>query len=305
MSDFGESFRFRKVLQGQEILSFNTSYDGIDAQNHHPLEIRRCFPVSNGSRISYESIGFGESFRSDKVLQGQETFSNSLCGRVPAANQVQENSGRGITDGVGATSSGNGWSALMQGYNTIVRPSARLIQVSSPSSVLMFQQANTPAPNFHAIYGVNNQEHEISSQTSFNISETCGGKLASSSPCEHSLGREGQQGIDLLKEQNRLASPHPALATRSSYRDNQDLASTCKSSCRLFGFPLTEGRHTINKEDNPSQVISPFNSEGSFLSRGEEQLHPNPPLVTKVVGSSCTKVNDFYAVRDRLLDIAL
>uniref|UniRef100_A0A5B6ZXB6 Auxin response factor n=2 Tax=Davidia involucrata TaxID=16924 RepID=A0A5B6ZXB6_DAVIN len=325
VSDFGESLRFQKVLQGQEILGFNTPYDGIDAQNHHPLEIRRCFPGSNGSRISamgngvrnlfgnsdisYESTGFGESFRFDKVLQDQETFSNSPYGKGPANNQVQENSGRGIADGVRAPSSGNGWSALMQGYSTYMRPSAPMIQASSPSSVLMFQQTSTQAPNFHAIYGGNNQEeHEISSRTSINISETRGGKLTSSSPCEYSSWREGRQGINsvgLVKEHNQLGIAHPTFGARPSFRSNQDLASSCKSSCRLFGFPLTEARHAISKEDNPSQVTSPYNSESSFLSRGEEQLHPNPPLVTKVVGSSCTKVNDFYAVRDRLLDIAL
>ncbi|KAA8519735.1 hypothetical protein F0562_013991 [Nyssa sinensis] len=306
ISDFGESSRFQKVLQGQEILSFNTSYDGIEAPNHHLLKIRRCFPGSNGSSavgngvrnllgnsdIAFESVGFDESFRSNKVLQGQETFSNSPYVRSPAANQVHENTGQGITDGVCATSSGNGWSALMQGYNTFVRPSSRLIQVSSPSSVLMFQQASTPARNFHAIYGVNNQEHEISSQISYNFSETCGGKLTSDSPCEHSFRSEGQQGINrfgLLKEHDHLGNPHPSLPTRSSFTDNQDLASTCRSSCRLFGFSLTEERCTINKDDKSSKVASPYNSEGSFLSRGEEQLHPKPPLVKKVVGSSCTK----------------
>ncbi|XP_059670289.1 auxin response factor 3 isoform X2 [Cornus florida] len=326
VSDFGESLRFHKVLQGQEILGFNNPYDGIDAQNRNPSEIRMCYPGPNGSRISsggngvrnllgnsdisFESVGFGESFRFNKVLQGQETFINLPYGRGPTANTVQENSGRrGITGGVQVSSSGNGWSGLMQGCDTCVRPSAPMVQSSSPPSVLMFQQASTQARNFHAMYGIPNQEKQgISNRTSFDISETYGGKLTATSACECSSKRVNKKHINssgLLTELKQPVIPHPTFATRSSSRGSQDLASTCKSSCRLFGFPLTEGRHAINKDDNPSCVTFPCSPESSFLHRGEEHLHPKPPLVTKVVGSSCTKASDLYAVRDMLLDIAL
>ncbi|GMP72326.1 hypothetical protein CsSME_00030410 [Camellia sinensis var. sinensis] len=303
LSDFGESSRFQKVLQGQEILSFNSPYDGSDIPNHHPSEPRRFAPGSGNSTssaigsvrnllgdtsISYKSTGFGESFRFNEVLQGQETFSNSPYGRGPR-----------ITEGVQASRSGSGWSALMQGYSTYLCPSAPSMQVSSPSSVLMFQQARAPAPNFHGTRSVNQEEHEFSNRSSFDVSETYGRKLTSSSPCEHTSRKEATQGFNsfgLLKEQNQLGISHSTFAIHSSYRGSQDLVSTCKSSCKLFGFPLTEERNVKNKDCNPTQ---------SFLPRDEEHLNPKPTLVTKIVGNSCTNVTELYAVRDMLLDIAL
>ncbi|KAL7211744.1 hypothetical protein ACSBR2_014581 [Camellia fascicularis] len=303
LSDFGESSRFQKVLQGQEILSFNSPYDGTDIPNHHPSEPRRFAPGSGNSTnsaigsvrnllgdssISYKSTGFGESFRFNEVLQGQETFSNSPYGRGPR-----------ITEGVQASRSGSGWSALMQGYSTYLRPSAPSMQVSSPSSVLMFQQARAPAPNFHGTRSVNQEEHEFSNRPSFDVSETYGRKLISSSPCEHSSRKEAPQVLNsfgLLKEQNQLGISHSTFAIHSSYRGSQDLVSTCKSSCKLFGFPLTEERNVKNKDRNPTQ---------SFLPRDEEHLNAKPTLVTKIVGNSCTNVTELYAVRDMLLDIAL
>ncbi|KAK1556711.1 hypothetical protein Q3G72_010598 [Acer saccharum] len=88
--DFGESLRFQKVLQGLEIFGFNSLYDGVDSQNLHLSEIRRCLPGSNSSgiaatgdgmrnlhvnsEVSYKGIGFGKSLRFHKDLrrQGQE-----------------------------------------------------------------------------------------------------------------------------------------------------------------------------------------------------------------------------------------
>ncbi|KAJ1394022.1 DNA-binding barrel domain superfamily [Sesbania bispinosa] len=89
-SDFGEPLRFRKVLQGQEILGVNTPLDGIDAQRPRLYELGRCYPGSNcpgiavtGNNIripqvtsdfSSNGIGFSESLRFQKVLQGQKFF---------------------------------------------------------------------------------------------------------------------------------------------------------------------------------------------------------------------------------------
>ncbi|PSS04814.1 Auxin response factor like [Actinidia chinensis var. chinensis] len=307
VSDFGESFRFHKVLQGQEITGFIYPYDGTDVHNHHPSEIRRCppcsgsskmSPIGNGVRnllgdsgVSYENTGFGESLLFNKVLQGQETFSSSPYGRAPASNMAQ---GQGINDGLRASSSRNGWSHLLQGYNTYLRPSAPPIPVSSPSSVLMFHPARTPALN------------ELRNQVLPDVSETYGGKPTSSSPCDRSFRKEDTQCVNffgLLKEHNQLGVSHSTFATHSSYRGSQDLVSACKSSCRLFGFPLTEERNATNKECNP--ISSPYNPNASFRPHGEENLLSTPPLVTKIIGSSCTKVSDLCAVRDTLLDIPL
>ncbi|KAK0580229.1 hypothetical protein LWI29_038329 [Acer saccharum] len=114
--DFGESLRFQKVLQGQEILGFNSLYDGVDSQNLHLSEMRTFLPGSNSSgiaaigngmrnphvnsEVSCKGIGFGESIRFHNVLKGQEIFPKSPYGRALTTNEVRGNGGLGISDGV-------------------------------------------------------------------------------------------------------------------------------------------------------------------------------------------------------------
>lgn len=73
-SDFGESMRFHKVLQGQEIYGF-----------YRPSEVS---PLGNDLR-NQTSVGFGESLRFNQVLQGQEIISNVQYGeRVPNSGNL-------------------------------------------------------------------------------------------------------------------------------------------------------------------------------------------------------------------------
>ncbi|KAI3680758.1 hypothetical protein L6452_35534 [Arctium lappa] len=66
-SDFGESMRFHKVLQGQEIYGFYRSSEINDIRN----------------------VGFGESLRFNRVLQGQEIISNPQFGeRIPNSGNL-------------------------------------------------------------------------------------------------------------------------------------------------------------------------------------------------------------------------
>ncbi|CAK7350512.1 unnamed protein product [Dovyalis caffra] len=304
-SDFRESSRFQEVLQGQEIMSFNTLYDGVDGQNQHPSEIRSRFPGSHGSGIaamgsgirdsvatsdnSYKGIGFNESYRFHKVLQGQEIFPSSPYRRIPNANEARENGSLGLSDGIQRSSSRNGWSAMMQGYNTQMRPPT---QVSSPSSVLMFQHASNPVPNPSAIFNFNDhKEQPTSTQSWFCGPETRGGKFKLSSHSEPGL-RGGSQcstnPYDLSHEHLQHGISQPIA--QSAFRGSQDLVS-CKSSCRLFGFSLTEDRHVANKEDNMTSITS-LNPGSSFLPCVGEQLHPKPPAINNAVGSSCTKLFD-------------
>ncbi|XVF25735.1 hypothetical protein REPUB_Repub13aG0239300 [Reevesia pubescens] len=322
-SDFGESLRFHKVLQGQEIFSFNTHYDGADNQNMHRSETRQCFPGSNGSGIaaignvggdplvnpdiSYKGVGFGESFGFHKVLQGQEIFVCPPCRRGPTADETRENDSPGGPDAGQLSGTRSGWSSLIQGYKTRshIRPSA---QVSSPSSVFMFQQASNRIPNFNPIHNFNSQEKEqgVNKRSSFRASEMYGGKLLPSPTGEHNscgwdLGNLDSFGhsIDFVQ----LGDSQP-LAVQPAFMTSQELASSCKSSCRLFGFSLTEGRHDATKEDNIVQATT-SSTPGAFLPRIGEQFHPKPPAVTNTVGSNCTKVSNLYAVREMLFDIAL
>ncbi|XP_022724470.1 auxin response factor 3-like isoform X2 [Durio zibethinus] len=300
-SNFGESSRFPKVLQGQEILGFNTLYDGADSQNMHQSDIRRCFPGSNGSGIaaignvgrdppvnpdiSYKGVGFGESFQFHKVLQGQEIFVSPSYRRGPTADENRENDGPGVSDAGQLSGTRSRWSSLMQGHNAHSRilPSA---QVSSPSSVLMFQHASNPIPNLNS----EEKEQGVNKRGSFRAPETCGGKLLPSSAGEYNsrprdLGSVDSFGHSIAFVQ--LGDTHP-LAAQPAFRTTQELASSCKSSCRLFGFSLTEGRHDATKEDNMVQATSSL-APGAFLPRIGEQFHPKPPAMTNTVRSNCTK----------------
>lgn len=311
-SDFGESSRFQKVLQGQEIFGYSTLYDGVDGQNQHPSEVRSRFPSSHGSGIatigngvrdpivnsdiSCKGIDFGESFRFHKVLQGQEIFPSSPYRRVSNTNKALENGCLGISEGVQMPSSRNGWSAVMQGYKTHMRPSA---QVSSPSSVLMFQQASNPVP----IYNFNDQEEQaVNTQTLFHDPKTCREKFTVSSYSKHTLRGDDQwrmHSIGLSREHIHHGISQPFIAS-------QDLVSSCKSSCRLFGFSLTEDSHVTNKKDNTTSITSPLNPVSSFLPRVGEQFHPKPPAITNAVGSNCTKVSHhIHGLRETLFDISL
>uniref|UniRef100_A0A6N2KYM4 MLO-like protein n=1 Tax=Salix viminalis TaxID=40686 RepID=A0A6N2KYM4_SALVM len=282
-SDFRESSRFQEVLQGQEIMSFNTLYDDVDGQNQHPSEVRSWFPGSRGSGIavigsgirgsiptsenSYKGIGFNESYRFHKVLQGQEIFPLSPYRRNPNANEARENCRPGLSDGVQRQSSRNGWSTMMQGYNTQMRPPT---QVSSPSSVL--------------------RSKELTLKFLFCGPETHGGKFKLSSHSDPGLRGERQCSANpyfLSHEHLQHGISQPGVA-QSAFRSGQDLVS-CKSNCRLFGFSLIEDRHAVNKEDNMTSMTSPLNPESSFLPRVGEQLHPKPPAINNAVGSSCTK----------------
>ncbi|XWS15789.1 hypothetical protein CRYUN_Cryun34aG0032000 [Craigia yunnanensis] len=307
-SDFGESSRFQKVLQGQEIVGFNTLYGGADCQNMHCSEIRRCFPGSNGSDIaaignvgrdplvnpdiSYKGVGFGESFRFHKVLQGQEIFVSSPYRRDPTADETRENDSLGVPGAGQLSGTGNRWSSLIQGYNTHghIRSST---QVSSPPSVSTFQQASNSIPNFNPIYNFNSQEkeHGVNNRSPFRAPETYGGKLLLSSTGEHSTRGRDQVSLDSFGHSNgsvQLGDFQPQAA-QPAFRTSQDLASSCKSSCRLFGFSLTEERlDATTKEETMVQTTSSLSS-GAFLPHIGEQFHPKPPAVTNTVGSNCTK----------------
>ncbi|KAL8136789.1 hypothetical protein V2J09_002790 [Rumex salicifolius] len=131
-SDWGESLGSRKVLQGQEILGFSTAYDSSRENPNHP---------GTGSRSCY-----GDPYRLHRVLQGQEMHHLSSIHSPVFHNQRQDH-GDGILEGlVQVPGHGNRWpcSSLLQSSSDsrIAHPTP---QASSPSSVLMFQQASLNA----------------------------------------------------------------------------------------------------------------------------------------------------------------
>lgn len=311
-------------MQGQEISRFDTPFDGIGTQCQYPSETRRVFPGSNSSgiaamgnsvrnlhvnsdNITSGRIGFGESFRFHKVLQGQEIHPSSPQGRAPTANEDSEYGGLGIFDRVQVPSSRNGWSAIIQSNTTHGRASAQSIQVSSPSSVLMFQQAINPVSTFNSMQNNHNQEEQRVTKRSSYISEPNGGKHMPFSFSDCGFNGEdhgGTKSLYLSSDHNQLGISSPRT-THPEFRSSQDVVSSCKSTCRLFGFSLTEEKHVPNNEKNSTPVPSSLNPGVSLFPNVGGQRHTKPPLLTKPVGSNCTKVSDLYAVKDMLFDIAL
>ncbi|XP_016730804.1 auxin response factor 3 isoform X7 [Gossypium hirsutum] len=305
-SDFGESLRFQKVLQGQEILGFNTHNDGANGQIMHRSDISRRFPCSNGSGIaairnigrdtlvnpdiSYKGVGFEESFRFQKVLQGQETFVSPPCRRGPTVDDTRESDSPGAPDVGQLSGTRSGWSSLMQSYNNSrIGPSA---QVSSPSSVLKFQHASNPFANVNPIHNLNSKEKEqrVHKSSSFHAPETYGDGIPSSTGGHGSRRRYlgSLHSFGPSTDTVQLGDSQP-LSAQPTFRTSQELAASCKSSCRLFGFSLTEGGHDTAKEDNMVQATSSLGA-GAFLPRIGEQFNTQPPAVTNTVGSSYTKV---------------
>ncbi|KAM0048859.1 putative transcription factor ARF family [Helianthus debilis subsp. tardiflorus] len=157
--DFKKSSRFPKVLQGQEIFSYD----------HYPYGIV-------GSRNSMISLLRNDlrnrALRSSEVLQGQEIVCN---------NSMQP-------------------SPVIPFPNVILQPTySRPIIVANDSRHLDFGQGYLGQHNGH------NERETVSS---------------------------------LLTEKSLYPNPNPSLSLKLSHIGPQESVSTCRSSCRLFGFTL-------------------------------------------------------------------
>ncbi|OWM77067.1 hypothetical protein CDL15_Pgr002591 [Punica granatum] len=244
--DFGESYRFQKVLQGQENSGFDAAAcNGMESQNRPLSELRRNLLGSNGSQAigtAYNCIGFGESFRFHKVLQGQETFPRQSYGKSIYDNEVRADRRFGSFDTVQAVSSWNVWSgsSFMIGPNSHVGPQAIPAQASSLSSVLTFPNAMT---NFKMLPCL----HEVSKGLR--------------------VGNEGLKGDSLLWDR-KLGIPDDCNHSRplppSHHKGNQDVAPF-KRGCRLFGFSLIEGEKFSEKEADLG--LPPLNPDASICSQ--------------------------------------
>ena len=286
-TDFGESLRFHKVLQGQEILGYNTPTDCDDNTRYHPPEKRRLLPDLHGSGIALMRNGprnrlinsetssrgfvFDESFQFQKVLQGQEIFPGPFYGRAMATNEVKESGGCGPVDGFRLSTTRDGWPTTMQCENFHTRSSIPSAQVSSPSSVFMFQQSMVPVLSFDSHNrGIMNKSTSHNSGTAF---------MTDNSMCPTSLG-----------ELNLLGLSHPSTTTASAFSGSKDLSSTTKAGCRLFGFSLTEEKN-VGNTDKGSPATTPIHA-GTTIGA---QCPLKSPLMSKVVGSNCTKVSNISA----------
>ncbi|MQL84403.1 hypothetical protein Taro_016907 [Colocasia esculenta] len=308
--DFGESARFHKVLQGQEVLGFGRPYDGLNAPNSNQFpEVRRCIPDASGhmlaatrnnvgiplgkSDISYKGIGFGESARFHKVLQGQEIFPlkpPSMGGHGDV--QAEENGGFRSFERLYVSNTMNRWPQL-HGYSSLVQQQAKPpLQVSSPSSVLMFQQATTQLPCHQTVHGAS--DRDISESANCGGTSDChdgsSGRHLTMPYVSHRLSNDlgGAYTSDFYRMQKEVAT-HKYHALTSAFKaadqkEGQDSPSSSGSNCRLFGFSLNESNQQKNGVDD---------NTSSPQSLREIMMESTPPSATqrvaKAMGQSCTK----------------
>ena len=240
---------------------------------------------------------FGESLRFQKVLQGQEILPSQPYGRALSIEEARANGRYGFYDGCQLLNSRNGWSAQMHDNASHLHASVTPAQVSSPSSVLMFQQAVNPVSNCD--YNINKCNKEMEGRIHYQglyTSEMKGRTLASSPSDDLIVSRrapEGASSIGMFDVHNQLGSSqlHESV---SALRSSQELVSSCKSSCRLFGFSLTEDTHLAKKEASASTITLPLSSGPSFTRLVEDEFHPGHSHPSKAVGSNCTKVCDLF-----------
>ncbi|ONK79124.1 uncharacterized protein A4U43_C01F3180 [Asparagus officinalis] len=249
--DLGESVRFHKVLQGQENFGSKASYghNGVmssritEKQNHQYPEMRR-------SEFCYKRAGFGESVRFHKVLQGQEIF---------PANPYAENCVFGSFKG-GNPSVGGREPVPIQGYSIFVPPSTPPVQVSSPSSVLTFQQ-NSQLPCSQSVYGSNTWNNgNNGSYLGYSYFPKFAGEL-NRKQCE--AENSSKQG---LKNEQAIG----------------------RNSCKVFGFSLTERIPVVDVVDDAFPA-SPTSADMNF-EPSSPSSNPNS------VEISCTKVSSLQAV---------
>ncbi|KEH36566.1 putative transcription factor ARF family [Medicago truncatula] len=193
------------------------------------------FPVPNGIGAS----DFGESLRFRKVLQGQEILLCPPYGRA-SFDEARGSGCIGRYDGYPMLGSRNGWPAQMHDAATHLHASVTSGQVSSPSSVLMFQQAVNPVSNSRYDNINLNQGSYISEAKSGMFAPSLSDKPILSS----GLALEGTTsfGVHDFHNNNNLLDGSRSRDSVLAMRDNQDMVS-CKTGCRLFGFSLTDDTH--------------------------------------------------------------
>ncbi|KAJ6808924.1 auxin response factor 15-like isoform X2 [Iris pallida] len=304
--DLGESARFHKVLQGQEIIGFGSPYDGIDVtasqvpeiRNHHYPEMRRCSNGVNSDSLSaagggvrvpvgnskfYKCTGFGESFRFHKVLQGQEIFPGNPPYRGSTVDSWTENGElTGILEGVHTFSAGRRGAAPIQGYSILVPASTPLVQVSSPSSVLMFQQTSQ-SPWTSSVYESNKRDKgKDGSYNDFsNLSNLSSGQETAL------LGHPCYVRSAINKDHSESRKYAPVCVAEPGLKGNQNIG---RAGCRLFGFSLTERIPVVSEVDQtlPASPTLPLEAQ----------------MPSGSMGRSCTKVCKQGSNASRLIDLS-
>ncbi|KAL7089052.1 hypothetical protein ACP275_13G164600 [Erythranthe tilingii] len=236
-----------------------------------PHSAKPDLPVSrDGNEVS----DFGEPLRFQKVLQGQEVFAFRTPYAGAEASRHHQSDMRCYPalsmrhlhpDSFDSSVLGESFqfqNKVLQGQETIS------LYGRGPQSNHPRHEDNNAA---NIINGVQVSNHGNSWST---LPQVFNSNPHRSSPFQFTpSANHGNHGMGPTGA-SEVAFPHRPVPTQQFFRDNENFVSMCKSSCRLFGFPLTEGKITT-------------------MGMGEN-------VTTASSGSASS-----YGVRDRLLDIAL
>ncbi|CAN1283808.1 Auxin response factor 3 [Linum perenne] len=197
---------------------------------------------------SHKGIGFGESVGFHRVLQGQEIFPSSPYSRAPHNKAAHDN---------------NGCLGILPGLQI---PG---ITRNGWSSTTMMHP-----PGSH-------QQHQHQQQASSSPSSVL--TFHNPSWFVNSTDPRGMYPSNGIQQR----SIHFVEPTNEPINISQPLQSSCKSSCRLFGFSLTDDG--IRKEDQSSNRIpSPV---GMNPEAPSNLFHPNPPNCTNVSSKSMNSIS--------------
>ncbi|CAM0882049.1 unnamed protein product [Alopecurus aequalis] len=296
-SDFAESARFHKVLQGQELLGFKT-HDGTvnsasqasEARNFQYTDGRSCsMNMSNmvgvprlGARtspenhgFSYHCSGFGESQRFQKVLQGQEVFRPYRGGTLSDA--VIRGSGFCQPDGNHASGATYNW-LTSQGCDYRAPTAPAMPQASSPSSVLMFPQTTSRIPGFEYVHGSLDKDENIRYATVSSTQDM--GRTSRTLPLwPHIVSSKNYTGAGKL---------HFPISSAEHEPNDKDVHT---NGCKIFGISLTQKVQVRDEVDFGSANYHP-------------QLQPSRPQMPKSLGNSCATVHQQRPAVGMVVDVS-
>ncbi|GMH15819.1 hypothetical protein Nepgr_017660 [Nepenthes gracilis] len=335
VSDSGEPSGILKILQGQEASGFNAAYHGINNLNH-PVPESRCFPGLNCSGIAVtpskdlkrctETMGFDAAYngtespnhcepglwrcfpgsnssgfavtpprnlkRFTKALSFCAAYddTNSPIHRVPELSTCFSRSNSSV---IAAAPLGDlfdesfRFGGVLQGQDTHQadgfycgrQNESRLANVEIPDGF------GTPHCGTGTAFVI-----KSSNPRAFSPSQS----VQASSPS--SVLMFLQESIHQSKMMNQGGFSQ-VCSPQQPPRGGRDLLPRGRTSCRLFGFSLTDAGF-----GGAAKVAS---SENSIRPLDDRRPRERSLEFTNAVGSEAAGVNELYSVRDRLLDIAL
>ncbi|XP_068657892.1 auxin response factor 3-like [Aristolochia californica] len=286
--DFREPVGFQKVLQGQEILGFQTPYKGIAVPNNRLLEGRGCIGSrDNVSDSSYKGVGLSESLGFHKVLQGQEISPLKQRFNVDRVDtQAWDKTGFGSLDGVCMFNrgSGNRWIAQAQ-------PTPVPGPVSSPSSVLTFPHGSVRTPHLYRTHGAEiSKGREGGDHFGWLDSPEGLSRMYGASESRPNCNGNDLGSLLSYRQYNQCEEfdTCQTIHRKADCKEQHDGLQSAKGSCKLFGFSLTNETNSSN-EGCTSPTLSPSAEDGSPLLSSPS----SDPRMSKTAVRSVRTVNSF------------